>query len=155
MEKLADVIARFEKASVRSGEGRIPVVDRRVSLLPDRHPTRDFFIEDILESALKDDRDSMEHPMFTVCRRSPTGLSAIRSTTATASRLRPAPMALTQSGIRTFSSTSSARSLKALTRAARTPKAARCASASTTIWFLPTGLSVGSTTKGWRRGWIG
>jgi hypothetical protein len=32
--------------------------------LPDRHPVRDFFVADILEWALKDDRASMEHPFF-------------------------------------------------------------------------------------------
>jgi plasmid replication initiation protein len=69
VEKLADVIARFEKASERSGEGRMLVVDRRVSLLPDRHPTRDFFIADILDWALKDDRHSMEHPMFSLSKK--------------------------------------------------------------------------------------
>src|SRR5260370_9599107 len=45
------------------------VVDRRVSLLPDRHPTRDFFIADILDWALKDDRHSMEHPMFSLSKK--------------------------------------------------------------------------------------
>jgi plasmid replication initiation protein len=69
VEKLADVIARFEKASERNGEGRMLVVDRRVSLLPDRHPTRDFFIADILDWALKDDRHSMEHPMFSLSKK--------------------------------------------------------------------------------------
>jgi plasmid replication initiation protein len=35
-------------------------------LLPDRHPVRDFFIADIVEWALKDDRHSMEHPFFSL-----------------------------------------------------------------------------------------
>jgi plasmid replication initiation protein len=35
-------------------------------LLPDRHPVRDFFIADILDWALKDDRHSMEHPIFSL-----------------------------------------------------------------------------------------
>jgi plasmid replication initiation protein len=35
-------------------------------LVPDRHPNRDFFVADILDWALKDDRHSMEHPMFSL-----------------------------------------------------------------------------------------
>ena len=35
-------------------------------LLPDRHPNRDFFVCDILDAVPKDDRHSMEHPMFTL-----------------------------------------------------------------------------------------
>src|SRR5208337_883267 len=38
-------------------------------LLPDRHPTRDFFVADILDWALKDDRHSMEHPMFSLSKK--------------------------------------------------------------------------------------
>lgn len=33
-------------------------------LAPDKHPTRDFFIADILDAAPKDDLASMEHPIF-------------------------------------------------------------------------------------------
>jgi len=35
-------------------------------LAPDRHPNRDFFVADILDWALKDDRASMEHPFFSL-----------------------------------------------------------------------------------------
>jgi plasmid replication initiation protein len=35
-------------------------------LLSNRHPTRDFFVADILDWALKDDRHSMEHPIFSL-----------------------------------------------------------------------------------------
>lgn len=35
-------------------------------MLPDRHPNRDFFIADLVEWAIKDDRHSMEHPMFSL-----------------------------------------------------------------------------------------
>jgi plasmid replication initiation protein len=35
-------------------------------LAPERHPTRDFFVADILEWALKGDRASMEHPFFSL-----------------------------------------------------------------------------------------
>jgi plasmid replication initiation protein len=70
VEKLADVIARFgQKALERRGEGRPSASERRAALLPDRHPTRDFFIADILDWALKDDRHSMEHPMFSLSKK--------------------------------------------------------------------------------------
>ncbi len=35
-------------------------------LLPERHPTKDFFVCDILDAAPKDDLGSMEHPMFSL-----------------------------------------------------------------------------------------
>jgi plasmid replication initiation protein len=35
-----------------------------VSLDPDRHPQRDFFIADLIEVAPRDDMPSMEHPLF-------------------------------------------------------------------------------------------
>jgi plasmid replication initiation protein len=38
-------------------------------LAPDRHPNRDFFVADILDWALKDDRHSMEHPMFNLAKK--------------------------------------------------------------------------------------
>lgn len=38
----------------------------RAVLLPDRHPTPDFFICDILDAAPKDDMASMEHPIFSL-----------------------------------------------------------------------------------------
>ena len=34
--------------------------------LPERHPVRDFFIADILDWALKDDRHTTEHPIFSL-----------------------------------------------------------------------------------------
>ncbi len=71
MDKLSDLIARFEqKAFERRGKGLpSPVPEKRPRLLPDRHPTRDFFIADILDWALKDDRHSMEHPMFSLSKK--------------------------------------------------------------------------------------
>lgn len=72
MEKLDDLFARLkDKAAgqklpperIRAGQGAPS------RLLPDRHPTRDFFIADILDWALKDDRHSMEHPMFSLSKR--------------------------------------------------------------------------------------
>jgi len=66
-ETLQDILTRFERkvASAgdednRAGEGAKP------HLLPDRHPVRDFFIAEILDWALKGDRHSMEHPMFSL-----------------------------------------------------------------------------------------
>src|SRR5260370_41002229 len=41
----------------------------RSNLLPTRHPVRDFFIADILDWALKDDRHSMEHPFFSLSKK--------------------------------------------------------------------------------------
>jgi hypothetical protein len=37
-----------------------------MQLLPDRHPNRDFFIADLLDWELKEDRASMEHPFFSL-----------------------------------------------------------------------------------------
>lgn len=39
------------------------------ALLPDHHPTADFFICDIFDAAPKDDIASMEHPMFSLATR--------------------------------------------------------------------------------------
>ncbi|SLN67713.1 Replication initiator protein A [Pseudoruegeria aquimaris] len=38
-------------------------------LLPDRHPTADFFVCDIFDAIPKDDMGSMEHPMFSLSTR--------------------------------------------------------------------------------------
>lgn len=38
-------------------------------LLPDRHPTADFFVCDIFGAALKDDLGTMEHPVFSLATR--------------------------------------------------------------------------------------
>ena len=38
----------------------------RTPLLPDRHPTADFFICDVLDAIPKDDMASMEHPIFSL-----------------------------------------------------------------------------------------
>ena len=43
-----------------------PVRNARPMLLPDRHPTPDFFVCDILDAAPKDDMASMEHPIFSL-----------------------------------------------------------------------------------------
>lgn len=83
-EKIGDMFARIqEKAAARDksvaatvekaaelerGAAAVPHPHGR-TLLPDRHPTRDFFIADILDWALKDDRHSMEHPMFSLSKK--------------------------------------------------------------------------------------
>jgi plasmid replication initiation protein len=71
VDKLSDLIARFEQKACeqRGKELASPVPEKRPRLLPDRHPTRDFFIADILDWALKDDRHSMEHPMFSLSKK--------------------------------------------------------------------------------------
>jgi plasmid replication initiation protein len=67
VEKLDDLLGRLRdkavaKGSPKAGQGDHP------RLLPDRHPTRDFFIADILDWALKDDRHTMEHPIFSLAK---------------------------------------------------------------------------------------
>lgn len=74
MDKLSDVLTRLGEKMSRAPEepaSRPPEVGqgRAPRLLPDRHPVRDFFIADILEWALKDDRHSMEHPMFSLSKK--------------------------------------------------------------------------------------
>jgi plasmid replication initiation protein len=71
MEKLGDVISRLEQKAFERQKQEPPVEapEKRSRLLPDRHPTRDFFIADILDWTLKDDRHSMEHPMFSLSKK--------------------------------------------------------------------------------------
>lgn len=40
--------------------------NERPPLLPDRHPTEDFFVCDVLDAVPKDDMGSMEHPIFSL-----------------------------------------------------------------------------------------
>jgi plasmid replication initiation protein len=71
MDKLGEL---FDKLRINAAAKR-PVLDARegqgsrLHLLPNRHPTRDFFVADILDWALKDDRHSMEHPMFSLSKK--------------------------------------------------------------------------------------
>lgn len=44
-------------------------MSRADALLPDRHPTADFFVCDIFDALPKDDLGSMEHPMFSLSTR--------------------------------------------------------------------------------------
>jgi plasmid replication initiation protein len=58
VEKLTDLFEQARAAQAKAAPTR--------KLIPDRHPNRDFFIADILDWALKDDRHSMEHPLFSL-----------------------------------------------------------------------------------------
>src|SRR5260370_34575758 len=73
METLGEVLTRLgEKIQGQAGHETVPakpMSGTRSNLLPDRHPVRDFFIADILDWALKDDRHSMEHPMFSLSKK--------------------------------------------------------------------------------------
>jgi plasmid replication initiation protein len=51
----------FDKA--RAAQAKKPP---RRELAPDRHPTHDFFVADILDWALKGDLHSLEHPLFSL-----------------------------------------------------------------------------------------
>jgi plasmid replication initiation protein len=72
VETLNDILTRFQakiqKLDPERDEGRRKdgPIGGRPHLLPDRHPIGDFFVADILEWALKDDRHSMEHPFFSL-----------------------------------------------------------------------------------------
>jgi len=80
---ISDIFARMQKKAAERKEAFSTVTNKeseleqsavevsrpRGTLLPDRHPTRDFFIADILDWALKDDRHSMEHPMFSLSKK--------------------------------------------------------------------------------------
>ena len=45
-------------------------IPENLSLLPDRHPTKDFFIADIFDNLpFKDDLASMEHPLFSLSKK--------------------------------------------------------------------------------------
>jgi plasmid replication initiation protein len=65
-ESLNDILTRFGKKIANGGEQDGAGQGARPRLLPDRHPVRDFFIADVLDWALKDDRHSMEHPFFSL-----------------------------------------------------------------------------------------
>jgi hypothetical protein len=67
VEKLEDILTRFGE-KVAAGEPQTVGQGAKPRLLPDRHPNRDFFVADILDWALKDDRHSMEHPMFNLAK---------------------------------------------------------------------------------------
>jgi plasmid replication initiation protein len=73
VEKLSDVLARFQRtgkrASKEDSSTPTPASQARDHLLPNRHPNRDFFVADLVEWAVKDDRHSMEHPMFSLSKK--------------------------------------------------------------------------------------
>jgi plasmid replication initiation protein len=61
VEKLTDLFEQARAAQAQPGSTR--------KLVPERHPNRDFFIADLVDWALKDDRHSMEHPMFALSKK--------------------------------------------------------------------------------------
>lgn len=72
MERLADIFERFQRLSEKAevdNESPREKPPAREKLLRDRHPIGDFFVADILDWALKDDRHSMEHPMFSLSKK--------------------------------------------------------------------------------------
>jgi plasmid replication initiation protein len=69
VEKLEDILTRFGNKIASAAEQDRAGEGARARLLPDRHPVRDFFIADILDWALKDDRHSMEHPFFSLSKK--------------------------------------------------------------------------------------
>jgi plasmid replication initiation protein len=79
MEKMEEILARFEEKAKEVQKNRRLALEpnnsannskgARAQLLPDRHPNRDFFVADILDWALKDDRHTMEHPMFSLSKK--------------------------------------------------------------------------------------
>jgi len=75
VDKLSDILVRFQQAGERasreeaSAAASSPRGQPGGQLLPDRHPNRDFFIADLVEWAVKDDRHSMEHPMFSLSKK--------------------------------------------------------------------------------------
>ena len=58
MEKLEDILTRSGNKVASASEQERVGERAKPKLLPDRHPVRDFFIADIAEWALKDDRHS-------------------------------------------------------------------------------------------------
>ena len=72
MERLADIFERFgrlaERAHLENEETNTRSTVRE-KLSPDRHPSSDFFVADILDWALKNDMHSMEHPMFSLSKK--------------------------------------------------------------------------------------
>jgi plasmid replication initiation protein len=69
VEKLEDILTRFGNKIANAGEQHKAGPGTQPALLPDRHPNRDFFVADILEWTLKDDRHSMEHPFFSLSKK--------------------------------------------------------------------------------------
>jgi plasmid replication initiation protein len=69
VEKLEDILTRFGNKIANAGEQDRAGQGAKPKLLPDRHPVRDFFIADILDWAVKDDRHSMEHPFFSLSKK--------------------------------------------------------------------------------------
>jgi plasmid replication initiation protein len=63
-------VDNFGVTETTKGQGMAQAVTAGgAGLLPDRHPTADFFVCDILDALPKDDMASMEHPLFSLATR--------------------------------------------------------------------------------------
>jgi hypothetical protein len=60
-------MANLQETTGQAGGGQVGPT--RPPLLPERHPTADFFICDVLDAIPKDDMASMEHPIFSLSTR--------------------------------------------------------------------------------------
>jgi len=70
VDRLGDL---FERLRIEAAtKGKAEEQGRGPGLSPNRHPTRDFFVADILDWALKGDSHSMEHPMFSLSKKPDT-----------------------------------------------------------------------------------
>jgi plasmid replication initiation protein len=69
MERIEDLFERLRDKAAAKGLVKPEGQGSQPRLSPDRHPTRDLFIADILDWALKDDRHSMEHPIFSLSKK--------------------------------------------------------------------------------------
>jgi plasmid replication initiation protein len=72
MEKVTEVVERLEQKARQHALKYGRNIDGHAKdggaagLAPNPHPTRDFFVADVLDWALKADRHTMEHPMFSL-----------------------------------------------------------------------------------------
>lgn len=67
MKKLDDLLAKVPalQAKARERAKHVPAAKQTAAtLVPFRHPQKDFFVADILDVSIKDDLASMEHPFF-------------------------------------------------------------------------------------------
>jgi plasmid replication initiation protein len=74
MEKLEQVLNRLNNKIVAAADKGSSSLSpetgqgRQMRLVQDRHPVRDFFVADVLNWALKADRHTMEHPVFSLAK---------------------------------------------------------------------------------------
>lgn len=71
MEKIEQVLSRLGNKIAASAAKRSSSLSsgaEQEGQMPERHPVRDFFVADVLNWALKADRHTMEHPMFSLAK---------------------------------------------------------------------------------------